>query len=400
MVLADLRRQRPNRSPLEHTLRPHLPALARFNSSRQMRASALYRQLAPEVDRIMSTIDRGSFAPSRCAHSDRLRASAWNVERGSRFEGIVEQLSRHPRLRGSDILLLTEVDFGMVRSGNRHVTRDLAEALGYEYAFVNCYISLVKGSGLEVDVAGDNSWALHGNALLSRHPMLQVERIPLPNGKDKMRGKEKRLGYQQAVAALIDHPQGRFWAVTLHLDAHSSQRHRYRQMRLVLDRLEEVRGHYPVLIGGDWNTSTYNSKRATYAILGYCRRILMGVENVLQNHYPHPDRWFERRLFGELERRGYNFRELNEAGAGTLHYDVDDLALNTNMGDWIPGWCFWFIQWALKRAGGKCSMKLDWFAGHRIKPVDSTPPRVVGDVHTRANPLSDHDPIALDFRLG
>ncbi len=386
-------------SDLEHTLQPHFPALAQFNSSRQMKASRLYRGLLPQIEKVMHTVDVGHFAEPPENQPERLRATAWNVERGSRLEGIVDSLQGHPSLRESDLLLLTEVDYGMARSGNRYITRDLAERLGYDYAFVNCYISLVKGSGLEIQVEGENSLALHGNALLSRHPMLQIERISLPNGKDKMRGKEKRLGCQQAVGALIDHPRGRFWAVTLHLDAHSSQRHRYRQMKLVLDRLDRVSEDYPVLIGGDWNTSTYNSKRAAYAILGYARRVAMGVENVIQNHYPHPDRWFERHLFRELERRGYEFRNLNQPGACTLHYDVDDLAINTNMGDWIPSWCFWFIQWALQRSGGKCSMKLDWFAGHKLRPAKSSPPRVVADVHTPDAPLSDHDPIVLDFHL-
>ena len=399
MILNKPRTQAPNLSELEHTLQPHFPALAHFNSTRRMRASELYRNLRPQIERVMDTVDVGHFSG---AHNDRpewLRATAWNVERGSRLEGIVGTLRDHPSLRESDVLLLTEVDYGMARSGNRYITRELAEQLGYDYAFVNCYISLVKGSGLEVEVAGENSLALHGNALLSRYPMLEIERISLPNGKDKMRGKEKRLGYQQAVGALIDHPRGRFWAVTLHLDAHSTQRHRYRQMKLVLDRLDQVCEDYPILIGGDWNTSTYNSKRATYAILGYARRVAMGVKNVIHNHYPHPDRWFERHLFGELERRGYDFQNLNQPGVCTLHYDVDDLAINTNMGDWIPGWCFWFIQWALKRTGGKCSMKLDWFAGHKLSPLESSPPHVVSDVHTPDSPLSDHDPIVLDFHL-
>ena len=69
------------------------------------------------------------------------------------------------------------------------------------------------------------------------------------------------------------------------------------------------------------------------------------------------------------------------------------------MADWIPQWCFWWINWALKKNEGRCSMKLDWFAGKEIDPSSAHPPRVVGDVHDRKNPLSDHDPIVLDFVL-
>jgi hypothetical protein len=74
------------------------------------------------------------------------------------------------------------------------------------------------------------------------------------------------------------------------------------------------------LIGGDWNTTTHDASRALYSILGYFRRVLMGVRHVVRNHYPYPERWFERRLFAEVERRGYKFHELNVPGEGTLHY--------------------------------------------------------------------------------
>lgn len=384
---------------LEHGLAPYFRQLAQFRSARKLMRSELYRKLKPEVDRIQGTVLQEKYAPPVVEAGTAVRAVAWNVERGIELDGILQVLQTHPRMRGSDVLFITEVDLGMARSRNLHVAREMARALRMNFAFVNSYISLVKGSGLEYHVEGENSLALHGNALFSRFPLLQAHRIALPNGKDLMAGKEKRLGHQQAVAAVVDHPRGPFWAVSLHLDAHSTQRHRYRQMKLVLDLLERRNPRLPVLIGGDWNTSTYNSKRATYSILGYARRVLMGVRNVVQNHYPHPDRWFERNLFRELERRGYNYRDLNQLGAGTLHYHMDDEAINTNMGDWVPGWCFWFIRWALNRVGGNCSMKLDWFAGRGIQPLPESPPRVISEIHDRDAPLSDHDPIVLDFRL-
>jgi hypothetical protein len=214
-----------------------------------------------------------------------------------------------------------------------------------------------------------------------------------------MRGKEKRLGCQRAVVADIEHPAGKFRAVSLHLDAHSTQGHRHLQMKLLLDHLEGLQPALPVLIGGDWNTSTYNSKRAYYSIAGFARRVMMGVGHVLDNHYPYPDRWFERGLFRELDKRGYAYRELNEQGGCTLHYDVADLAVNTNMGDWVPQWCFWFINRALEKHQGRCSLKLDWFTGKGITPDTHAPPRVIGNLQDDAGQLSDHDAIVLDFHL-
>jgi hypothetical protein len=197
------------------------------------------------------------------------------------------------------------------------------------------------------------------------------------------------------VIADVEHPAGTFRAVSLHLDAHSSQRHRYLQMRRLLDHLETLRPDLPVLIGGDWNTTTHDASRALYSILGYFRRVLMGVRHVVANHYPYPERWFERRLFAELERRGFSYRELNQPGKCTLHYNVRDIATNMNMGEWVPQWCFWFINWALDRTGGSCSMKLDWFAGKKIH--SKSPAVVIHDLNDGGKPVSDHDPIVLAF---
>ena len=387
-------------SPLEHSLRPHFKALARFDSTKALAASSLYARLRPEVERVLGAVVREDFRARGEEARPSLRATAWNVERGARLEGVAAALGRHEVLRESDVLLLTELDYGMARSGNRRAARELARALGMAYAFAPCYVALTKGNGLESGAEGENEEALHGNAVLARWPIARAWSVALPNGKDKMRGAEKRLGSQRAVVADVAHPSGTLRAVSLHLDAHSSQRHRARQMKIVLDFVESLTPRLPVLVGGDWNTSTYDSRHSLYSILGFWRRVLMGVGHVIENHYLRPERWFERRLFRELERRGYAYRELNEPGAGTLHYDVKDLAANTNMADWVPRWCFRFIEWALQDHGGRCSLKLDWFAGRRLAPDDANPPRVVSDARGPAGEaLSDHDPVVVDFVL-
>ncbi|HMF56266.1 MAG TPA: endonuclease/exonuclease/phosphatase family protein, partial [Pyrinomonadaceae bacterium] len=341
-----------------------------------------------------------SFADSSVSlseNSEKIRATAWNIERGIKLDGIIRMLGEHVAFRESDVLLLTELDYGMARSGNRFVAREIAEELKLNYVFAPCYINLEKGSGLEAHVAGENQQAIHGNALFSRYPLCNAHSIRLPNGKDKMRGREKRLGSQRAVVADMMHPLGEVRLVSLHLDAHSTQRHRHRQMKIVLDHLGTLKPDMPVLIGGDWNTSTYNSRRALYSIAGFARRVAMGVRRVIVKHYLHPDRWFERKLFREIEKRGYDYRGLNETGAGTLHYSVEDLSVNTNMRDWIPNWCFWFINWALKENGGRCSLKLDWFAGKGLRAISAEAPRVIGNMRDDDGPLSDHDAIMLDF---
>ena len=386
----------PTRS-LNHSLQGYFPLLQNFSSTRELEAAPIYGELRTEIERVLGGTVHEDFSSGTNEKPSHFRATAWNIERGLRLEGIIRVLQEHPRLSQSDLLLVTELDYGMTRTQNRFVARDLAVALGMNYAFAPSYLNLNKGAGLESNSPGENTHALHGNALFSRFPIREAHSVALPNGKDKMKGGEKRLGCQRAVLSLVDHPLGTIRAVSVHLDAHCTQRHRQYQMKLILDHLDGWHPTLPALVGGDWNTSTYNSKNATYSILGYARRILMGVQNVLENHYPYPDRWFERHLFRELDRQGYRYRDLNELGVCTLHYNVEDLSINENMGEWIPDWCFWFIEWALKKQQGRCSLKLDWFAGKDIVPHPEQPPVVVGKLGAEDGPLSDHDPIVLDF---
>jgi hypothetical protein len=157
----------------------------------------------------------------------------------------------------------------------------------------------------------------------------------------------------------------------------------------------------PTLIGGDWNTTTYNAQNARRAILGYWRRVMMGVKKVARDHLPHPDRYFERRLFGELETRGYDYKALNEIGVGTLHYHIESIEKNTNLRDWVPEWCFPFIFWAARRVGGSVSARLDWFAGKGVRLAPGTKPRTIsGLVDADGRELSDHDAITVDVVIG
>jgi endonuclease/exonuclease/phosphatase family metal-dependent hydrolase len=437
---------------LDHDLAKYFPELLKLESTREMEASALYKEIRPEVKRILNSIVIENFADQSSDRVSRptaregakeasgyeaktrplgsvsepsdigkpedeeksdakaqstqsgespasVSAVAWNIERGNIFEGITHALQNHPDLKEKDLYLLTELDYGMARSGNRFVARELAQKLKLNYAFVPVYIALQKGSGVESQVLGENTRSIHGLAVFSRLPMKNVHNLPLPNGKDKMWGKEKRLGYLQALIADIEHPAGAFRAVTVHLDAHCSRAHRHLQIKLVLDHLDTL-PKLPTVIGGDWNTTTYNAQNATRAILGYFRRVMMGVKKVVKNHLPHPDRYFEKRLFGELERRGFEYKRFNDPGAGTLHYDVESIEKNTNMRDWVPEWCFPFIFWAAGRVGGKVSVRLDWFTGKGIELAPGAAPKTVGAlVNEEGTPLSDHDAITLDFVL-
>ncbi len=376
---------------LREELRPHFDELAQCGSTRELHAHPRYRDLKSQFERIFRTPERGDFTPGSAEKKDTYRIVAWNLERGIHYEGQLQALQQDPYLSQADVLLLTETDVGMARSDNRNISRDLARELGMHYVFSPCYINLAKGSGVEYEADGENESGLHGNAILSRYPLSKIRSVFLKNGKDKMKGREKRLGQQTAAVAEVQFPDQPTTVVSVHLDANSSQQHRANQMG---DILTDIKGYSPAIVGGDWNTTTYNSSTATMAILGFWLRVFMGPDNVIRNHNLHPYNKFEKQLFDLLESSGFDYRTANAYGERTTSYDVDDIKTHKNLREWVPAWCFAFIRWALRNHDGKCPLKIDWLA---VKGLTASAPRVLHQFREdRKPPLSDHDPIGVD----
>ena len=378
---------------IEGELKPHFEALVKCRSTSELRAHPVYRAIESTVLSVLATTDLGSYASVEAPAKQRYRVLSWNLERGVELEGQIDACRTHPYLRDVDLFLLTETDVGMARSGNLAVAQTMARELGLYYAFAPCYLNLAKGSGVEFDVVGENQLGLHGNAVLSRYPLCSARAIALQNGKDKMSGREKRLGNQTALAVDVALPGLPLTAVAVHLDAQSRQSHRQKQMQDILDALGDVDR---ALIGGDWNTTTHNSSRAFYAIMGYWLRVFLGIDRSIE-HYLHPYRWFEKGLFGLFEERGFDYRNCNKLGERTLSYQVDDMKTRKNLGEWVPGWCFAFIRWALRNHEGRCPLKVDWFAA---RGLETEHPVVFHEFREgRCVPLSDHDAIGVELAL-
>lgn len=377
---------------ISERIAPHFPEFLNCHSTAELKSLSSYRRIEPDVRTVLDGLYSGGFSSDAAPARSRYRFIAWNLERGIELEGQLDALRAHPYLANADVYLLTEADIGMARSENRAVAQEIAQVLGLHYSFAPCYLNLSKGAGIERKAVGENGLGLHGNAVLSRYPIRNVRPIHLRNGMDKMRGREKRLGRQSALAAEIEFPNYRATAVTVHLDANSSQAHRATQMR---DIVCDLPTDTPIILGGDWNTSTYNSSRAFYSIFGFWLRVFMGAEYVISNHYLHPEARFERKLFRLLEAQGFEYGQSNLMGEPTIQYDVDDPKTRLNMGEWVPNWCFAFIRWALRRHEGKCPLKLDWFAtrGARVEN-----PVIVRNLRTTdGRPLSDHAAIGVDI---
>ena len=376
---------------LVRAVRPHLSEWAACGSESELGRRSSYRHSQPAVQQLLSTVDVGSYGrhtePQRAAY----RVLSWNLQRGIELDGQIEAFRTHPYLRTSDVLLLSETDVGMARSGNRAVAQTLARELHMHYAFVPSHLNLTKGSGLERHSPGENEVGVEGNAVLSRYPIRRARRVALPKRTDTVAGADKRVGTEAAVAVIVEFPNLRLLTVAIHLSARSTRRHRREQMQEVL--LQTV-GTGQAVLGGDWNTTTTDTSGGYRASL-IALRATMGIDRLIRRHYVSPDRRFEKGLFALVERHGFDYRACNQLGEPTVYYDVDDRRASGALRDWVPSWCFALISWGLRNHGGRCPLRLDWFATRGLSCRD---PIVLHDLPgPRGARLSDHDPIGMDI---
>jgi endonuclease/exonuclease/phosphatase family metal-dependent hydrolase len=238
------------------TLTPPSPALldeamaAELSRQEHDRLTAQVPSLfAVEVQRLPSVPEAGRGAA--------LRIAAWNAERLKYHQPSVALV----KADDPDILLLSEADIGMARSGNRHTVAELARDLGMSYAYGVEFVEHGLGDSRERSWhAGEtNSVGFHGNALLSRLPIRDVAMIKLDDGAvwwvDAEDG-QGRLGSRMAIAALVETPLGPVVAVSIHLESKTDAADREQQIRRLVTAVDQIAGDLPVVMGGDLNTKT------------------------------------------------------------------------------------------------------------------------------------------------
>jgi len=196
--------------------------------------------------------------------SGRFRVAAWNAER-LKFAGASERLVM---FADADIVLMSEIDLGMARSGNRHTLRELGDALELDRLFCVEFVELGHGDARETAAHGHerNLEGFHGNGILSRFPLKAPFVVKLDDGGVWFDHPEQgRLGARNAIAARIDAPTESFWAVSVHLESKTDPQDRCRQTLRLLEALRSEIGHAPCVIGGDFNTKAMPSDETDLA---------------------------------------------------------------------------------------------------------------------------------------
>lgn len=175
-------------------------------------------------------------------------------------------LSGDAAMPPADVIALQEADRGTLRAGQRHVARELAEALGMNY--VRAHVPtpadvepkdrkwwLDFEERMLVGEAGDT-----GVALLSRLPLADAARIELPWDVCPWR---PRL----AVSASVPFGGRRLHVFNSHVDTHAAIEGQLKQHRTVLalaDRLDESDA---VVLLGDFNTLDDEARGAARDLL-------------------------------------------------------------------------------------------------------------------------------------
>jgi endonuclease/exonuclease/phosphatase family metal-dependent hydrolase len=291
-----------------------------------------------------------------------LRLGAWNAERLKYREPSAALL----RPLDLDIILLSETDIGMARSGNRHTTADLAAALDMGYAFGVEFVELGLGDAREQEwhKGQRNHAGLHGNAILSRLPLYDLALIRLDSGgrwfRDQTDGSsqgiQRRLGGRMALAARIVTDDGDFVVVSLHLESDSDPNERAQQMTRLLHAINGCYGNARMLIGGDCNTAA--------------------LPEVDEARPEDARAWFHRcdayePLFSVMQRASFGWRTANDMAA-TQRMRPD--------GNPLPPF-----------------RRIDWMFTRRL---DASAPRTVAAVDENGAAISDHDAIVVDLAIG
>ncbi len=297
------------------------------------------------------TFDQGPSGP--------VTVTFWNVERGRHLPSLVEWLGA----RNAAAHILCELDLGMARSGQHHATAHLAHELGCGYVFGVEFLELGIGNRKEqVQHMGEvNHVGLHGGAILSPHTLDRPALVRLSaDGAwfDGERG-ERRVGGRIAVIATLSIDRQPVTLVSVHLESHSDPRQRALETGILLDAIDSYALEQPVLIGGDFNTSTISRDWSR----GGGTRPALPKERVMN---PVP---FEP-LFDLFRTRGYGWDCANDLKRPTQR--------------WHPG----------EEKPGALG-KIDWFFARGLELIGAS---TIPALDAQGQTLSDHELLTVTIR--
>jgi endonuclease/exonuclease/phosphatase family metal-dependent hydrolase len=377
--------------------------LSNFKTLAELRASDFFLNNRTQIESFLRTPRIHGCEGSVPRLNSFLRVAQWNIEKGKRFDSILGCLRNDEILKWADIIILNEADYGMNRSQNRNVARDLAGELGMHMVFGPAHFELTRGAGDDLDMEGENRESLQGNAVLSRRPVLKAAVTPLPVTFEPYEFEEKRFGRRCCLWVQIQLRQSLLWVGSVHLELRNTPRCRALQVEHIIRNLPGGEDE-AYLLGGDLNTNGF--KRGTaWRTVQSVFRLLKHSSKSVKEQLLHPEDGREP-LFDVLKQNRFFWDTLN-SNEETARTEIGTLEES----DLLPGFLLDGIKKRLDPYGGYLCFKLDWFLGKRLKPlkggqkkdaatgVASLEPGCIIQKNYGPDRISDHLPVYVDLDL-
>ncbi|MBZ9736242.1 endonuclease [Mesorhizobium sp. CA18] len=303
----------------------HVPVVARNAMRDGPRDSATHLRHAAAVP-ALGEIEIGGKA-SRESAGESLTVMAWNVERLRHVDAIAATIAG----QAPHVVLLSEVDKGMARSGNGHLLSRLADRLGHSYAYGVEFLELGAGNEAEQAANGgaENVEGFHGNAITSAVPLLRpfLVRLDAAGAWFLPEHGQPRIGGRMALGGQVMVGERRVTVVSVHLENRTTPAGRADQTRHLLDAIDRYDAEAPVLIGGDFNTltATYEERHTDPAAWQAC----IDAE---PDRLMCPDR--HEPLFAIMAGRGYDWRDANAFDKPTQRRPAGDTTPTGHI-DWF-----------------------------------------------------------------
>jgi endonuclease/exonuclease/phosphatase family metal-dependent hydrolase len=306
------------------------------------------------LDRLpgLRQIEAGGAAPRRGGIAGAARVACWNVERLRHLDAVEATL----RAAAIDVALLSEVDRGMARSGNRDCVAELAGRFGHGYLYAVEYLELDLGDvdekrthAGEINLVGFHGAAITSDAALARPFLIRVE----ARGEwfDGTRH-EPRVGGTIALGALVDVAGVPVVMVSVHLESYCPPATRRDDLRQLLTLIDRFAPAAPVILGGDFNTSTASHAERSDRT-AWRARLAAEPDRLIRPEPYEP-------LFELLAANGYDWRACNVADIPTTRHTDPN----------------------------RPRAKLDWFF---TRGLVASAPEIIPALRPDGTPSSDHD---------
>ena len=406
-----------------------------------------------------------------------IKVAEWNIKRGFNVEAIKGILTNPDRYKvkylsnvrkserknllgeandfaNADIYCFSEVDIGMPRTKYKNIVQEIADTLGWNYAYATEFVE-VGPLFQKQKVDKERYRGLHGNVIISRYPIISGEVIRLPGYYDwyreevkehesplehfrkfgaksifseKIEHREVRHGGRQALIVDIQLPNNQIiTVVSTHLEDRAYADERYKQFKYLLEKLKDKKT--PVILAGDLNTSTTDTKptslkkevykrirdphfllrQAAFVPIPFIPVVgglaLVTVSKLLQYKDPifpsipviFPNH--ERKFFTYLKKFQFNDgNTFDISGDKNKSFNgKSGLLANSNQRHWKG----FKSTYKLEKPRVIAYFKLDWFfikpVGEHFRPFNGRTLKTLN--YSISGHISDHNPITVDIRL-